>query len=119
MLLIIYPVFMIPIYAGMFFIILKLLNVDVERLKRSFVLAACLAGIELFCNLVVFALDLEGLANTILSVGIFVIVIRKLLILKLWQAVVIPIGVALCSYLVVAVLLMIYFQLFAVSSNGI
>jgi hypothetical protein len=114
-----YPLFMIPIYAGIFYVILKWLKVDSFRVKRSLVLAATLAAIELICNLIVFTLDLDGIANTILSVGIFVFVIRKLLILKTWQAVVIPIGVTTCGYLILAVFLMMFFQFFGASNGGI
>ena len=117
MLIYLYPLFMIPIYAGIFYVILKWLKVDSFRVKRSFVLAATLATIELICNLIVFTLDLNGIANTVLSVGIFVFVIRKLLILKTWQAVVIPIGVTACGYLIMAVLLMVFFQFFGASTG--
>lgn len=110
---------MIPIYAGIFYVVLKWLKVDSTRVKRSFILAATLALIELLCNLVVFSLELDGITNTILSVGIFVFVIRKLLILKPWQAVVIPIGVTTSGYLILSVFLMVFFQFFASSSNGI
>jgi hypothetical protein len=110
---------MIPIYTGMFFIILHWLKVDSSRLKRSLVLASTLAGIELFCNLIVFTLDLDGVVNTILSVSIFVFVIRRFLILKLWQAIVIPIGVTTVSYLIVAIFLMMFFQFFSGQSNDI
>ena len=64
-------VFMIPIYAGIFYVVLKWLKVDSFRVKRSIVLAATLAVIELVCNLIVFTLELDGIANTNLSVGIF------------------------------------------------
>jgi len=114
-----FPLLMIPIYAGIFYVILNWLKVDSFRVKRSFVLAATLAVIELLCNLIVFALDLDGIANTILSVGIFVFVIRKLLILKTWQAVVIPIGVTACGYLILSVFLMVFFQFFGASNGGI
>jgi hypothetical protein len=110
---------MIPIYAGIFYVVLKWIKVDSFRVKRSFVLAATLATIELICNLIVFTLDLNGIVNTVLSVGIFVFVIRKLLILKTWQAVVIPIGVTACGYLIMAVLLMVFFQFFVASNGGI
>ena len=119
MLVYLYPLFMIPIYAGIFYVVLKWLKVDSFRVKRSIVLAATLAVIELVCNLIVFTLKLDGIANTILSVGIFVFVIRKLLILKTWQAVVIPIGVTTCGYLVMAVFLMVFFQFFGASNGGI
>jgi hypothetical protein len=114
-----FPLLMIPVYAGIFYIVLKWLKVDSLRVKRCFILASTLASIELLCNLVVFTLDLDGIANTILSVGIFVFVIRKLLILKPWQAVVIPIGVTTSGYLILSVFLMVFFQFFAPSSSGI
>lgn len=110
---------MIPIYAGIFYVVLKWLKVDRFRVRRSFILASTLASIELACNLIVFTLELDCIANTILSVGIFVFVIRKLLILKSWQAVVIPIGVTTCGYLILSVFLMVFFQFFAPSSSGI
>ena len=119
MLIYLYPLFLIPIYAGIFYVILKWLKVDSFRIKRSFFLAATLAAIELTCNLIVFTLDLNGIANTVLSVGIFVFIIRKLLILKTWQAVVIPIGVTACGYLVMALLLMVIFQFFGASHGNI
>lgn len=119
MLIYLYPLFMIPIYASIFYVVLKWLKVDSFCVKRSIVLAATLAAIELICNLIVFTLELDGIANTILSVGIFVFVIRKLLILKTWQAVVIPIGVTTCGYLVMAVFLMVFFQFFGASNGGI
>jgi hypothetical protein len=110
---------MIPIYAGIFYIVLKWLKVDSLRVKRSFILASTLALIELICNLLVFTLELDGIANTILSVGIFVFVIRKLLILKPWQAVLIPIGVTTSGYLILSVFLMVFFQFFTPTSSGI
>ena len=110
---------MIPIYAGIFYMVLKWLKVNSLLVKRSFILASTLASIELLCNLVVFTLDLDGIANTILSVGIFVFVIRKLLVLKPWQAVVIPIGVSTSGYLLLSVFLMVFFQFFAPSTSGI
>ena len=119
MLIYFFPFLMIPIYAGIFYVILNWLKVDSSRVKRSFVLATTLAVIELLCNLIVFALELDGIANTILSVGIFVFVIRKLLILNTWQAVVIPIGVAACGYLILSVFLMVFFQFYGASSGGI
>ena len=119
MLIYLFPLLMIPIYAGIFYVVLKWLKVDSTRVKRSFILAAALALIELLCNLVVFSLELDGITNTILSVGIYVFVIRKLLILKPWQAVVIPIGVTASGYLILSVFLMVFFQFFASSSNGI
>ncbi|WP_193330567.1 hypothetical protein [Pseudoalteromonas ulvae] len=114
-----FPLLMIPIYAGIFYIVLKWLKVDTHRVKRSFILASTLAAIELACNLIVFTFELDGTANTILSIGIFVFVIRKLLILKLWQAVVIPMVVTATGYLILAVFLMVFFQFFASSSTGI
>ena len=119
MLIYFFPLLMIPIYAGIFYLVLKWLKVDSLRATRCFILATTLASIELLCNLVVFTLELDGIANTILSVGIFVFVIRKLLILKPWQAVVIPIGVTISGYLILSVFLMVFFQFFTPSSNGI
>lgn len=113
------PTLMIPIYAGIFYILLGWLNVYSFRVKRSFILAATLAIIELMSNLIVFAVELDSIANTILSVCAFAFVIRKLLILKLWQAIVIPIGVTVCGYLVLSVLFMVFLGLSANANSGI
>ncbi len=104
------PLLMIPIYAGIFYAVLGWLNVQTFRVKRCLILASILSVIELVSYLIVFSLQLDGVVNTIISVCAFVFVIRKLLILKMWQAIAIPIGVTIFGYLILSVLFMVFFQ---------
>jgi hypothetical protein len=62
-----------------------------------------LAFTELLCNFLIFTIELDSMANAVLSVVVYVFVIRKLLILKPWQAVIIPIGVKASAGLILMV----------------
>lgn len=106
------------LYVGIFYIVLIWLKVSEKRLSRSAILAAVLKLAELIGALMVSIL-LAGSENigiiglvfsTSLILIVFYLIVRKLLALKTWQYIVIPLGVSLTGNLVLAIIATVYYK---------
>ena len=106
------------IYIGIFYIVLGWLKVKENKWQRSVILAVILKLAE-FVSALAFGLLLAGMPNigiiglifgTGLTVIIFYLIVKKLLILQTWQYIVIPIGVSLIGNVVLAVVAMFYYK---------
>ncbi|TKB50027.1 hypothetical protein [Ferrimonas aestuarii] len=106
---------LIPLYALFFYIVLKWLHVENERVKRSFILSLTLLITQLIGATVAAVLELADNAVPLISIGLFVLIVNRFLTLKWWQAILIPIGVTMASSLVAGVGFMIFFKSIASS----
>ncbi|WP_028113469.1 hypothetical protein [Ferrimonas kyonanensis] len=106
---------LIPLYGVFFYLVLKWLYVENERVKRSFILSLTLLTTQLIGAAVVSVVGLADSAVPVISIGLFVLIVNRLLILKWWQAILIPIGVTTVSSLVAAVGFMTFFKSIASS----
>lgn len=106
---------LVPLYVLFFLVVLKWLGAQNEVLKRSFFLSAALLATQLIGVGMAALIGLADSAVLVISIALFILVINRVLILKWWQAVLIPIGVTTASYLVVAIGFMTFFKLIAKS----
>ena len=95
-----------------FFFVLKLLKVEQTRGKRALYLTLILTVISFVSSLVIEQTPLNPEAAGLLTFIIFVITIRRFLVLKVWQSIVIPLFVTLVGQLTFAVTLSIYLAIF-------
>ena len=86
---------MAPVYAGIFVLILQRVGVVYDLGKRSWILGATFAGVELCFNFVG-----SSSAATVLTIFVFIFLLSYLLVLKLWQAIGIPVLVAVVGTLI-------------------
>ncbi|WP_158684702.1 hypothetical protein [Pseudoalteromonas sp. T1lg48] len=109
------PLFLITFFTGTFIgfrFVLAYLRVKEETNKRALVLSISFLVIQLMCGWII---DLVGLiepATLIVSVILFAFVLRRVLILKLWQLIAIPIVVSMISTLFMALTFMLAIRLF-------
>ncbi len=68
--------------------------------------------VQVISGVLIYYSGLAEPAGTIMSIVIFSFVLRKFLVLKLWQIIVIPIGVSLLSSFILAVTLLLYMSFF-------
>jgi formate/nitrite transporter FocA (FNT family) len=100
----------VSIYAGLYMPVLRWLGVTEKVGIRSLYLAAITVGIQFGCGLFSLALlDSEFLGN-ILAAIILAVIFKRLLVIKIWQAIVIPIAVSAVGSVLLAVILMFIFQ---------
>ncbi|MCP4059000.1 MAG: hypothetical protein GY738_17150 [Pseudoalteromonas sp.] len=107
--------FLVASFAGNFIgfrITLRLLKVTEKLNKRSLLLTFAFLTVKALSGLLIYYAGLVEPAGTVLSIVIFSFVLRKFLVLKLWQLIVIPIGVSLLSSFILAVSLLLYMSLF-------
>jgi hypothetical protein len=107
--------FLVASFAGDFIgfrITLRLLNVTEQLNKRSLVLTLAFLTIQIMSGIVIQISGLVEPAGAVLSIVVFSFVLRKFLVLKLWQLIVIPIGVSLLSSLILALSLLTYISIF-------
>ena len=95
-----------------FRISLRLLKVTEQLNKRSLLLTCAFLTVQVISALLIYYSGLVEPACTILSIVLFSFVLRKFLALKLWQLIVIPIGVSLLSSFILAVTLLLYLSWF-------
>ncbi|GLP98634.1 hypothetical protein GCM10007891_04880 [Methylophaga thalassica] len=97
-----------------FYVVLRLLNVKEELLKRSVFLSLLFTGLLLFIR-VSLALTIPILSGwaTVITAVAFALIIPKYLTLKNWQAIAIPFGVYVFAHLFLALTLMAVFNLVA------
>ena len=88
-------ILMTAVYALLFMPILRKVGVTNELGKRSLILGSAFAGIEFGFSLVGGASS----AATVLTIFVFIFLLRFLLVLKPWQAIGIPILVAVVGTL--------------------
>ena len=91
---------------------LWLLKVKENVNSRSLVLTGCFLLIQVLSLFLVNLVQGTNLAALVLSIVAFGFVLRRFLILKLWQLVLIPIGVSLVSSLVLGVTFGLIISLF-------
>ena len=96
--------------------LLKILNVTVNRFKRSLLLALMILGSQILAMVTLFPFQLVGLESnlvrTVLHSGLtilfFYLFARRALVLASWQYVAIPITIPLVSSVAVAILLLVF-----------
>ena len=103
-----------PFFVLGFYIILKMLGVSDSLFKRSLFRSSLYAGLLIVIALLLFIL-VPILINwtPLLATIAFVVIIPRYLILKNWQAVIIPFGIYVFGNLGVALILMLIFEIYA------
>jgi len=86
-------------YFFSFNFILKKLKVSEHRLKRSAYLSILLLVIQLISSTICELIALDNLAALALTIIIFLAIIRKFLVLTIWQTVLIPVVVPIIGQL--------------------
>lgn len=112
------------IYMGLFYAILIALKTNEKKLLRSFVLAIALRAFENIAPLITgfvfsgieISLIIATIINTILILIGFYYLTRKILNLKAWLYIGMPIGVSIVGHMIYAFLLTFYFNNFAAST---
>ena len=97
---------LISFFVGNYFgfrITLKLLKVNKSIDKRAILLSISFLIVQVLSVVVTSYIGLVEPAGTVISIVLFGFILKKFLILELWQVIVIPIGVSLFSGLVFAV----------------
>jgi hypothetical protein len=86
-------------YFFSFNFILKKLKVSEQRLKRSTYLSILLLVIQLVSSTLCELVALDDLAALLLTIILFLAIIRKFLVLTVWQTILIPIVVPIIGQL--------------------
>lgn len=86
-------------YFISFNLILKKLQVVEQRYKRSAYLSLLLLGIQFVISTICELVQLDKFASFFLTIVVFMILIRKFLVLTTWQTVLIPIVVPIIGQL--------------------
>ena len=111
----VFPVFfLISFLLGNFIgfrIVLHLLKVTENVNKRSMLLTGLFLITQAFSASVTYLTGLVEPASVVISIVLFSFILKRFMVLKLWQVILIPIGVSLVSGLVLAILLMSTVQL--------
>ena len=111
----VFPVFfLISFLLGNFIgfrIVLHLLKVTENVNKRSMLLTGLFLITQAFSASVTYLTGLVKPASVVISIVLFSFILKRFMVLKLWQVILIPIGVSLVSGLVLAILLMSTVQL--------
>jgi formate/nitrite transporter FocA (FNT family) len=98
------------IYAGLYMPILRWLGVTEKVGARSLYLAAVTVGIQFGCGLLSLVLLKSEFLGNVLAAIILMVILKRLLVIKTWQAIVIPILVSAVGSVLLAVILMFVFQ---------
>ena len=110
-----FPVFfLISFLLGNFIgfrIVLHLLKVAENVNKRSMLLTGLFLITQAFSASITYLTGLVEPASVVISIVLFSFILKRFMVLKLWQVILIPIGVSLVSGLVLAILLMSTVQL--------
>jgi hypothetical protein len=107
--------FLVSFFVGNFvgfLVALRFLKVQKSLNKRALFLSLCFLAIQVVSAVVTGLIGLVEPAGLVLSIILFSFVLRKVLIIKLWQVIVIPIGVSIFSSVILGVLLMLAIGLF-------
>jgi hypothetical protein len=99
-------------YFFSFNFILKKLKANEQRLKRSAYLSLLLLGIQLVSSTLCELVALDDLAALLLTIIIFLAVIRKFLVLTFWQTILIPIFVPIIGQLCFVIVLALSIKVF-------
>ena len=97
--------FLVGNFIG-FRIVLRLLQITESVNKRSALLTGLFLTTQAISVLIVYSTGLVEPASLLLSIILFGFVLKRFMVLKLWQIILIPIGVSLISGLILAILLM-------------
>lgn len=106
--------FLVTFFIGNFIgfrITLRLLKVQESVNKRSLILTLSFLATQVLAAIVTRLTGLTEPATVVISMVLFAFVIRKFLVLRLWQVIVIPIGVSFMSSVVLAIGLMLTISL--------
>ncbi|WP_105213569.1 hypothetical protein [Pseudoalteromonas sp. T1lg22] len=109
------PLFFLTFFIGTFIgfrFVLAYLRVKDEVNKRAIALTISFLAIQLTCGWVSNLLNFVEPTTLIASVILFAFILRKVLILKLWQVIAIPIVVSMISTLFMAITFMLAIRLF-------
>lgn len=101
--------FLVSFLLGTFIsfrIVLGLLKVRENVNRRSAFLSVLFLITQVFSSLVVYFSGMVEPASAVITIIVFTLVLRRFLTLKLWQAILIPIGVSIVSGVILAILLM-------------
>ena len=111
----VFPIFfLISFLLGNFIgfrIVLHLLKVTENVNKRSMLLTGLFLITQAFSASITYLTGLVEPASVVISIVLFSFILKRFMVLKLWQVILIPIGVSLVSGLVLAILLMSTVQL--------
>jgi len=99
-------------YFLSFNLILSKLKVSEQRIKRSSYLSLLLLGIQLVSSTLCELVALDDLAALLLTIIIFLAVIRKFLVLTVWQTILIPIVVPIIGQLCFVIVLAFSIKVF-------
>ncbi len=111
----VFPIFfLISFLLGNFIgfrIVLRLLKVNENVNKRSMLLTGLFLITQAFSASIVYLADLVEPASVVISILLFSFILKRFMVLKLWQVILIPIGVSLLSGFILAILLISTVQL--------
>lgn len=88
-----------------FYVVLRMLKVEHQLVKRSALLTAVVIGVQLISGLTVMAFGLEQLASVLITFVLSFFAVKHFLELKLWQAVAIPVFVTGVAHFLAAMTL--------------
>ncbi|CAM4298420.1 hypothetical protein [Pseudoalteromonas byunsanensis] len=92
--------------------VLKKLKVSEQRLKRAIYLSLLLLAIQMVSSTICELVALDDLAALLLTIILFLAVIRKFLVLTLWQTILIPVIVPIIGQLCFVIVLGLSIKLF-------
>jgi len=95
-----------------FSFILKKLKVSEQRLKRAIYLSLLLLVIQLVSSTICELVALDDLAALLLTIILFLAVIRKFLVLTMWQTILIPVVVPIIGQLCFVILFALSVKVF-------
>ena len=109
--------FLVGNFAG-FRITLWLLKVKDDVNRRSLILTGYFLFVQFLSGTIAYLIGLTQLAALVMAIVMFSVVLKRFLVLKLWQLVVIPVGVSLLSSVVLGVSVGILITLFGPMTLG-
>jgi hypothetical protein len=101
-------VFVVATYSG-FRIVLWFLNISQDANRRSIWLTGIFLGAQIVCGGLFFILGIPEI-SFIAAMIMFGLIVRKFLVLEIWQMILIPIFVSFVSAILTAISLMILFK---------
>jgi hypothetical protein len=101
-------VFVVATFLG-FRIVLRFLNVSQDANKRSALLTGVFIGTQVVCSGILFLLGVPEI-SFIAAIIVFGLIVRRFLVLEIWQIILIPIFVSFFSAILTAISLLIVFQ---------